>query len=122
MRRVRIIASKHAAGRNNANWRLLFEHRANLDRRRVRPHDVPSKFRIRRQIDIERVLNVARRMIRWCVQRVETMPFVFDLGTVLDGESHSPKNPDGPVENLGEWVQMTEMMTSSRQSGIERRF
>ena len=121
VRGVGIIAAEDAARHHDADRRLLLEHRADLHRRGVRPHDVTSEFRVRRQIDVQRVLNVARGMIGRRVQRVETMPFVLDLRAVLDGESHPTKNVDGPLEDLRERMEMADFVASPRQRGVDGR-
>ena len=74
---------------------------------------VPAIFFVRRQIHIQRVLNVTRRMIRRCVQRVEAMPFVLDFWTVLHCETHSLKNFDSAFENLRERVLMAEVVPAA---------
>ena len=82
--------------------------------RRVRAHDVPAVLLVRRQVNVERVLNVARGMVGGRVQRVEAMPLVLDLRPVLDGKSHAAKDGDGALEDLRERMQVADGVAATR--------
>jgi hypothetical protein len=60
-------------------------------------------------------------MVGGRVQRVETMPFVLDLRTVLDGEPHAAKNRDRALEHLRQRMQMANRVTPARQRDVDRR-
>ena len=48
-------------------------------------------------------------MIRRGVERVEAMPFRFDIRPFRERESHPAKNADAAVEHLGEGVKRAEL-------------
>ena len=58
---------------------------------------------------IKSVLLVARRMIGRGVERVEAMPFGFDVRAFREREPHSPENADPAVEHLGEGMERAEL-------------
>src|SRR5438094_6304603 len=68
---------------------------------------------------IECVLFSARGMFGRRVERIETMPFVFNVRPVCEREAHSPKNFDRALPHLGEWMQRADLMRTSRERDID---
>ncbi len=105
---VHFVAAVRGARRDHANrWRGRF-HRPDLHGRGVGAQQTAVR-------QIKRVLFVSRRMIGRSVQRVETMPFRFDVGSIRQRESHAAKNRDGAIEHLGEGMKRTELGQRARE-------
>src|SRR4051794_39557072 len=75
--RVYLVATVGRAWRDHANWRRRRLHRPNLDGGSVGSKESPIG-------QVEGVLFVAGWMISRRVERVETMPFIFDVGTIRE--------------------------------------
>src|SRR5439155_26821998 len=58
-------------------------------------------------------------MFRRGVERIEAMPFVFDVRPICERESHSPKNFDRALPHLREWMQRADLMWDSRQRDVD---
>ena len=86
-RRVRLvgIAAIGAAGADDADRRLLLQHRANLHRARMRAQQFALARRIRLQE--ERVVHLARRMIRRKIELGEIIIVGLDIRPFGDGEA-----------------------------------
>src|SRR4030095_1655985 len=55
------------------------------------------------------------------VQRVETMPFVFNIRSICERETHSSKNLDRALPHLRQWMQRANLMWGSRKRDVDRR-
>ena len=100
VRGVERIVAVHLAGDDDAHRRRLLLHGANLHRRGVRA----QQQAIARGLallsgDEERVLRVARRMVRRKVQRLEVVVVGLDLGTFADGVAHRLEDGDDFVHH-----------------------
>ena len=58
-------------------------------------------------------------MIGCGIQRVEAMPFVFDIRPIREREPHSAKNADGAVEHLGERVEGTDLARRAGERDVD---
>ena len=58
-------------------------------------------------------------MIGRGVERIETMPLRFNVGTVGEREPHSPKNPDGAVEHLRERMESAAFARRAGQRNVD---
>ena len=87
-RRMRLVgvAAIGAAGADHADRRLLRQHGAHLHRARVRAQDLARA--VRAGIEKERVVHVARRMIRRKVQLGEIIVVALDVRPFGDGKAH----------------------------------
>src|SRR5438270_6458152 len=112
--RVDFIATVGRARRDDANWRGRRLHRPNLDGGGVGSKESPIR-------QIEGVLFVAGWMISRRVQRVETMPFIFDVGTVCEGEPHSSENADSALQHLVEGMKRTPLGRCAGKRNIDVR-
>ena len=108
VRRVHFIATISRARRDHPNRRRGGLHRANLHRRSVRAEQ--SSIR-----QIKCVLLVPRGMFGWRVQRVEAVPFVLNVWTISERETHSPENLNRSLEHLGERMQSAELVRRAGQ-------
>ena len=62
---------------------------------------------------------VPRRMIGRGVERIEAMPFVFDVGAFREGESHPAKESDRAVEHLGERMKRADLVRRAGQGNVD---
>ena len=84
VRGVHALIAEDAARRDHAQRRPQLLHAAHLHRRSVGAQQMAA-------VQPERVLHVARGMVRRNVQRVEIVIFGFDLGAVEHGEAEGPE-------------------------------
>ena len=101
-RRVRrvVVAAEGAAGHDDADRRLLRQHRADLHRRGVGAQHQPRAVGALRQI--ERVVLLARRMLGRDVERGEIVEIVLDMRALGDGETHLAEDRDDLVDGLAD--------------------
>ena len=107
VRGVHFIAPIGRAGRNHADGRRRAFHGADLHGRGVGAEQAAVG-------QIKGVLLVARRMIGRGVERVEAMPFGFDVRTFRERETHPAENADRAIEHLGEGMQAAELARRCR--------
>lgn len=86
------LVAVYASGTDDANWRLLRRHHACLHRRCVR-----AEQHVRRTLDEECVLHVARRMVGSEVQSREHVPVVLHFRTVGNRESETREDRDNLI-------------------------
>src|SRR5438552_4367848 len=53
------------------------------------------------------------------VERVEAVPFVFNVRSVSEREAHSPKNLDRPLEHLRERMERADFVLRSGQRDVD---
>ena len=101
-RRVGLVAVEaiDAAGHDDADRRLLRQHRARLHRRGVRAQQVARAVGL--WLQIERVVHLARGMFRRDVQLREVEVVGFDVGAFGDGEAHVGEDRGCFVQDLGD--------------------
>src|SRR5437867_10676318 len=104
--RVDFLTAIGSAGRDHTNGRRRRLHCSNLHSR-----SVSSKQTAVRQI--KSVLLGACRVFRRRVERVETMPFVFNVGSVRQREAHSPENLDRPLEHSRKRMKRADLVRCS---------
>lgn len=86
------LVAVYASGTDDADWRLLRRHHACLHRRCVR-----AEQHVRRTLDEECVLHVARRMVGSEVQSREHVPVVLHFRTVGNRESETREDRDNLI-------------------------
>ena len=86
------LVAVYASGTDDADWRLLRRHHAGLHRRCVR-----AEQHVRRTLDEECVLHVARRMVGSEVQSREHVPVVLHFRTVGNRESETREDRDNLI-------------------------
>src|SRR5690606_10456834 len=101
VRRVR-VGPVCFAGNDNADWRLLRFHRANLHRRSVCPQKLAFSRSIRLQE--ERVVHLARRMPFREVQSGKVIVVSLDVWPFSDLEAQIAKNGSNFVDDLADWM------------------
>ena len=108
-RRMRLvgIATIGAAGADDADRRALREHRAHLHRARMRAQQFTRAGRIRFQE--ERVVHLARRMIRLKIELGEIIIVGFDIRSFGDGEAEIGEDRRKLVHDLRNRVQPAEI-------------
>src|SRR4051794_16615158 len=84
-------AGLNAARRDDRDRRLLGLHGADLNGARLGPKQHPGN------VDVERVLHRARRVIGGDVQRLEVVPVVLDLGSLGDAIAHAREHVDDAI-------------------------
>src|SRR5262245_54861338 len=123
VRQIEIVAPVHAARHHDADWRLVRLHVADLHRRRVRaqqrPHACIAVESRQRLPEVQRVLHVARGMLRGHVQRVEAVPLVLGLGAFDDGKSHAREDLLELVADDGERMTVPEARRASGQRDVD---
>ena len=112
VRGIDFIAAIGRAGRDHANRRSGRFHGADLDGGSVGAEQTAVR-------QIECVLLVARGMIGRRVERVEAMPFIFDVGAIGQREAHAPENLDAAFEHLGEGMQRAAFARCARQRDVD---
>ena len=80
------VAAIDAAGRDDAKWRLLLKHGADLHRARMGAEYRPRA--VRPLGEIEGVVILPRGMLRRNVERGEIVEVGLDVGAFGDGETH----------------------------------
>ena len=103
-RRVRcvVVRSVGAARRDDADRRLLRQHRPHLHRRGVGAQNQPAAVALARQV--EGVHLLPRRMLGRDVERAEVGPVVLDVRPLRDGEAHLAEDRDDLVDRLADRV------------------
>ena len=96
--RIHFVAAISRARCDDPGRRRSGFHRSDLHGRSVGAQESPVW-------KIKCVLFIACGMIGRSVERIEAMPFAFDVGPIRERESHSAENRDRPVEHLGEGMQ-----------------
>jgi len=72
------------------------------------------------QIDVERVLHRARRVVLGVVERREAVPVGLDLGTVGDVEAHRGEDRLDPLERAAHGMDAGGAARASGQRDVER--
>src|SRR6185369_1026743 len=100
VRRIWCVVAVYLAWTDDAHWGPHLLHRADLYRRRVRAqHQAIALLLLLLVGDEERVLGIARRMVRWEIQGFKIVVVAFDFGTLGDGVAHLHEDIDELVEN-----------------------
>src|SRR6185369_11632179 len=92
---------------------------ADLHRRGVRTQVEPAAFVVL-EVDVERVLHRARRMVLGVVERGEAVGVGLDLGTVGDVEAHRREDRLDPLERTADRMDAGAAARSPRQRHVER--
>ena len=71
-------------------------------------------------VDVEGVLHIARRMIRWQIQRLEVVVIAFDFRPFRNLKTEASENALGIVHNLGQRVQMALWHARARERHVQR--
>src|SRR5439155_17465612 len=72
------------------------------------------------EVDVERVLHRARRMVLWVVERREAVPVGLDLRAVGDVESHRREDRLDPLERTADRMDPAAAARTPRQGDVER--
>ncbi len=99
MRRV-MVAAKGAARHDDADRRLLRQHRADLHRRGMRAQHQPGAVGALGQV--EGVVLLPRRMLGRDVERGEIVEILFDMRPLGDDKAHLAKDRDDLVDGLAD--------------------
>ena len=118
VRRVHFVVSVDAARHDQPQRRAALAHLADLDGRGVRAQE---QRRRRRPVDEERVLRVARRMLRRKVQRLEVVVVVLELRTVGDRVAHAEEDALDPPPHDRDRVQAAGSRAPRRERRIDGR-
>ena len=113
MRRVGRVAPVAPPRAHDAHRRLAAFHVPRLHRARLRPQQQSAG-------QIERVLHVARDVVRGRVQGVEVVVLRFDVGPVGHGEAHAAEDRRGLVDELLDRMQPAAARPAPGQGKIER--
>src|SRR5258708_38328611 len=70
--------------------------------------------------EIKRVLCVPRRMVGWCVERVEAMILVFDLGAIGDNKTDFSEAAHNILGDTGQRMEFAEDAAAARQRAVGR--
>ena len=94
MREVEIVAAVDAAWRDQPHRRLMLLHVPDLHpgRMRAEQRGGGAHGRAHGRREIQRVLHVARGMVRRHVERFEVVVVVFELGPLDDEEPHAAED------------------------------
>ena len=114
MRGVGDVATVDLAGNNDAQGRLLRQHRADLHRRRVGAQQGALP-------DVERVLHVPRRVVARNVERLEVVVVALDLRALGDREAEPREDGDDLVVHAGQGVERALGRPAARQREVEPR-
>ena len=99
------VAAIDHAGHDHADRRRGRVHDADLHRRRVRAQQQAPGTLFpggRRHVEVERVVQVHRRMVGGKVEREEVVPVGLDLGTQGDGEAEFAEDLRDLVDDRGD--------------------
>ena len=110
-----------AAGRNDADRRLLAHHGADLHRARVRAQHQRRPVGARRLAHVERVMLLARRMLGRNVQFGEVEIVGLDVRPLGDRKTHVGEDFDHLVPDLGNGMDasIAEPALADRQRGVD---
>ncbi|MNS99540.1 hypothetical protein D3C72_1339460 [compost metagenome] len=110
--RLVVVITINAARRNNADWRLLVLHGADL-------HAGSLGAQQARGVEPEGIVIGTRRVVTRNVQRVEVMIVVFNLRPGLYGETQFAEEGFDTVDGAGHWMQPTVFHTTARQGNVD---
>lgn len=108
------LVAVYASGTDDADWRLLRRHHACLHRRCVR-----AEQHVRRTLDEECVLHVARRMVGSEVQSREHVPVVLHFRTVGNRESETREDRDNLIADKRDRMACAERRNGSRTRKVD---
>ncbi len=111
VRRVEEIAAIHVAGREDADRRRIFLQGADLHRRRVRPQQSAA-------LEIERVVQLHRGVIRGKVEREEVVPLRLGLRAQRDAEPELAEDLADLVDHERDRVHGAAPVLAGRHAGI----
>ena len=114
VRGIEEIASIHLPRREHAHRRLVLLQRADLHRRRMRAQQ-------RVLSEVQRVMQLHRRMIGREVERSEVIPLRFGFRTEGDGKSELTEDLADFVDHERDRVQRASPHATRRHRRIERR-
>ena len=118
MRRVDRFVPVDPAGRDDLERRAALSQLPDLHGRRVRAEE---KRRVRLAVQEERVLCVARRMLRRKVQGLEVVEVVLDLGAVRDRVAHPEEDLLDPPADDRDGMERSRHGPPSRKSDVHGR-
>ena len=103
-RRVRrvVVGAVGASRHDDADGRLLDQHRADLDRRGVGPEQQP--FAVPALLEIERVVVLPGGMLGRDIERGEIVEVVLDIGPFGDREPHLAEDRHDFLDGLADGV------------------
>ena len=90
---VHFVTAISCAGRDDPDRRRSRFHCSNLHSGRMSSKQAAVG-------EIKRILFIPRRMVRRGVERVETVPFRFNIGSIGQGETHATENLNRPLKHL----------------------
>src|ERR1700730_13907585 len=67
---------------------------------------------------IKCILLVAGGVVGRGVERIKAMPFIFDVWSVGESESHAAKNVDRAIEHLSEGMERAALVRSAGQRDV----
>ena len=109
VRAVDVIRTVNAADRHNPDRRLAMLHHSHLHGARLAAHQDRFARRGARGGEIEIVERIAGRMVERNVQRVEVVPFVFELRAVDNFKSEPANDLSELANGLRERMQPAQM-------------
>jgi hypothetical protein len=125
VRQVEAVAAVDAARRDQPDGGLVRLHVADLHARRVRaeqgrgpPSAAVGRGHRRRQV--ERVLHVARGVLRGHVERLEVVVIVLELGPLHDEKAHAGEDGLEPLPEERQRMAMPEERRASGQRDVDR--
>jgi hypothetical protein len=100
VRGIQLVGAIGLAHRGDVHRQLARQQRAHLHRAGVRAHHQVALHRL----DVERVLQGARRVVLVEVQGVEVVPLVLELGALADLPAHRDEQVAHLLHEKGEWM------------------
>ena len=68
---------------------------------------------------IKRVLFIACRVVWRRIERVEAMPFIFNVRSIRQRETHAPKNLNSTLVHLVKRMNRTDLMRRSWEGDVD---
>src|SRR6185369_10064354 len=120
VRRIWCVVTVYLARTYDAHWGPHLLHRADLYRRRVRAqHQAIALLLLLLVRDEKRVLGIARRMVRWEIQRFKIVVVAFDFRPLGDGVAHLHEDIDEFVQNSQNRMLNAERLANAGEGHID---
>ena len=112
VRRIRSVAPVTTPRTDDSHRRRLPLHDPNLHRAGLRAQAAAIG-------QIEGILDIARRMLRGRIQRIEIMVDRLEVRPIGDHEPHASENGHGVIHHPGHWMQEAAVAPAAGQSHID---
>ena len=111
--RIHLVCTVHTTRSQDADWRLLVFHNADLDW-----GGLCSQNNV--VVDVEGVLCVARRMVLWDIECFKVIVVQLDLGTLCNLKAHADDDFFELVEHHRQRMSFADDILFARQGNVQR--